>query len=59
MGYSGTHDVLRRNQIFCSYRNRTPDFSAPGINSVPLFITIFITDFKLTGFECEILNLNY
>ena len=48
-----------RNQIFCSYQNRKSDLPARRINTVSLFIIIFVADFKLNGFECEILNLNY
>jgi len=59
MGYSGGQDVLCKNQMCCSYRNRTPDPSFRTINTVSLFIIIFVTDFKLTGFECAILILNY
>jgi len=58
MGYSGSQDVLCKNQICCGYRNRNPDLSARRINTVKLFIIIFVTDFKLTGFECGILSLN-
>jgi len=58
MGYSGGQNVLRKNQMCCSYQNRTPDFPARRINTVSLFIIIFLTDFKLAGFECEILSLN-
>ena len=58
MGYSGSQDVLRKNQMCCGYRKQPPDFSARRIYTVSLFIFIFITDFKLTDLECEILNLN-
>ena len=58
MGYSGVQDVFCKDQMCCSYRNRNPDHSACTINTVSLFIIIFVTDFKLTGFDCEILNLN-
>ena len=58
MGYSGGQDVLCKKQMCCSYRNRNPDLSARTINSVSLFINIFITDFTLTCFQCEILTLN-
>jgi len=59
MGYSGGQDVLCKNQMCCSYRNRNPELSARRINTVSLFVIIFVTDFKLTGFECGILSLNY
>jgi len=55
MGCSGSQEVLRKNQIFCCYRNRSPDFSAGAIYNVPLFIIIFVNDFKLTGFEFELM----
>jgi hypothetical protein len=58
MGYSGGQDVLCKNKMCCSYRNRNPDHFACTINIVSLFIIIFVTDFKLTGVECEIVNLN-
>ena len=58
MGYSGGQDVLCKSQMCCSYRNRNREISARTINTVSLFIIIFVTDFNLTGFECEILNLN-
>ena len=57
--YSGVQDALRANKIFCSYQNRTPDPSSRRMNTVSLFIIIFVNDFKLTGFECEIIYLNY
>jgi len=59
MGYSGGQDVLCKNNIFCSYKNPTLYLPALPINTVSMFVIIFVTDFKLTGFECEILNLNY
>jgi hypothetical protein len=58
MDHSGRHDILRKNQMCRSYQNRTPELSVHTINTVLLFIIIFITDFKLTGLECGILNLN-
>jgi hypothetical protein len=54
MGHMCGQDAWGKSQICCSYRNRTPDRSAHRINT---FIIIFIADFKLTGLECEMLNL--
>jgi len=59
MGYGGSKHVLFKNQMCCSYQNRIPDLSARRINTVSLLMIIFVTDFKLTGLECAILNLNF
>jgi len=49
---------LGKRPMCCGYQNQTPYISASRINIVWLFMIIFVTDFKLTGFECEILYLN-
>ena len=58
MGQRVSQDVLGKGQMCCSYQNRTPDISAHRINTVLLFIFIFITHYMLPGLEVEILSLN-
>ena len=46
------------SNFFCSYRNRTPDFSAHRINCVSLFIISFVTDLNLYIYIYIYSNLN-
>jgi len=59
MGHRGDQDVLGKNEMCCSYQNWTPEFSARRINTVLLFIIIFIIEFKLPDLKLEILLLNH
>jgi hypothetical protein len=58
MGDRGCEVALGKNQMCCSYQNRTADLSAHRRNTVLSFINIVITDLKLSGLDFELLSLN-